>query len=1041
MKKAKIISAFTVAMGIGLALGSCGGNGTETPVTSKFDFQISFASGASGKLFVNKVDSVVIREINPDSTIRQYTAEIATSGGSEYATVTPIEGERLSFTVNPKKVTYDPVTKKDKTLMLRVTETTSKIRKNLQFTIGEEIINQNAGQNFASNPQVRTEILGKLEKYAMENYLTGISLFENGGYVKYADRVNLPTTEYITGYGFGVLTEGELDPNLPLAGKDIVHPTYLQSASSSDPMTINAWDATGSQVGDLNSYISTAYWGTKMKGDTYEWYPVLAKDEVNGKPNNAPIAVPTQAEIESGLNMYKTWKVYVKTGEEEGVAYRTAATSPYAKDYNKRDISLYDYESVYQMLLSQESGVTRGAELANDTTYGIKGGSSYFLKTKGVREEMIKLTPEEVAKYGDRYPTGSRSNLDKTWDDMKESGELGVQIGKDEFGSYIQLELVNPIDQFTAMYTLSSNLYSPMPKEFIRSIGGGDYTIGMKEYGTFKVSNPVNSTLSCGPFFLDEWNTNETNYTVFTRNDDWFEVNGTRYKIPGVVVRVFPGASEQPDAIYNQFQIGMLDSTGIPSNKMSELNPSTDKETEGDSTFKLNVNSCTQERWNELFGTHGTNPTHTTDNAYICKPWMSNKNFLKGLYWSIDRNSFASARGVKPSINYFSDSYLSKPNPLDREEGESGVYNDTDAHKEAVADFHGKTGGKENYGYDISVAVASFKLAVLELHEAGQLEYGTPNAPKVIKIHIRWMYQSDTREYGDEIAKYITDAFNNPEVCGGKVKLEIEQEAVAVWDQVYNDYLMQGKFDLGFGAISGNSYNPLNFMEVLKSDNSSGFTLNWGADTGKVDKDSPIVFDAKDGKGAKAYSYDALWAAGDHGAVISNGENVDPVKTCYIAKFSSNYFHINGAELDVPFQFVEITPEQGVALQFISIKLYLSTVGTIDLTPKSIKYDEETGAIVSITLSFTAAECQEYNKKLIDANNLAKKAEETTDSDLKDKYTYPFQGRTYGLFWLLEIHYTLSIAGGVPSENIKYVNYTQKDEESKSMSFASLALR
>ncbi|MCQ2802265.1 MAG: ABC transporter substrate-binding protein, partial [Bacilli bacterium] len=1031
---------FTVAMGIGLALGSCGGNGTDTPVTAKFDFKISFASGATNKLYLNKVDSVIIREINPNSINREYVAEIANKDGDEYVTISQSEGEKLSFTVKPKKVTFDPVKGVENTLVLRVTEKASNIKKSLQFTIGEEIINQNAGQNFASDPEARTEILGKLEKYAMENYLTGISLFENGGFVRYSKRVKLPTEKYIPGYGFGVLSEGELDPNYPLAGKDIVRPTYLQSASTSDPMTINAWDATGSQVGDLNSYISTAYWGTKMKGDTYEWYPVLAKDTVNGQPNNAPIAVPTQAEIESGLNMYKTWKVYVKTGEEEGVAYRTAATSPYAATYNKRGISLYDYESVYQMLLSQESGVTRGAELANDTTYGIKGGSSYFLKTKGVREEMIKLTPEEVAKYGDRYPTGYRSNLDKTWDDMKESGELGVQIGKDAIGSYIQLELVNPIDQFTAMYTLSSNLYSPMPKEFIRSIGGGDYTKGMKDYGTFKISNPVNSTLSCGPFFLDEWNTSETNYTVFTRNDDWFEV-GPRYKIPGVVVRVFPGASEQPDAIYNQFQIGMLDSTGIPSNKMDEKNPITDKETEGDSTFKLNVNSCTQERWNELFGKGGSIDPSGTDNAYICKPWMSNKNFLKGLYWSINRKAFALARGVKPSINYFSDSYLSKPNPLDREEGESGVYNDTDAHKEAVANFHGVSGGEENYGYNISIARSAFKLAVLELHEAGKLEYGTAGSPTVIKIHIRWMYQSDTREYGDEIAKYMTDAFNNPEVCGGKVKLEIEQEAVAVWDQVYNDYLMKGKYDLGFGAISGNSYNPLNFMEVLKSDNSSGFTLNWGADTGKVDKNSPIMFDAKDGKGAKAYSYDALWAAGDHGAVISNGENVDPVKTCYIAKFSSNYFEETGAELEIPFQFVDITPEQGVALQFISIKLYLATVGTIDLTPKSIKYDETTGAIISITLSFTAAECQDYNKQLIDANNLTKKADETTDKDLKDKYTHPFQARTYGLYWLLEVHYTLSIAGGVPSENVTYVNYTKKDEESKSMSLASLSLR
>jgi len=54
-------------------------------------------------------------------------------------------------------------------------------------------------------------------------------------------------------------------------------------------------------------------------------------------------------------------------------------------------------------------------------------------------------------------------------------------------------------------------------------------------------------------------------------------------------------------------------------------------------------------------------------------------------------------------------------------------------------------------------------------------------------------------------------------------------------------------------------------MEVLKSDNSSTFTLNWGIDTNSVD--GTLVFDNK------VWSYDALWTASDQGAYVEKGQN------------------------------------------------------------------------------------------------------------------------------------------------------------------------
>lgn len=53
--------------------------------------------------------------------------------------------------------------------------------------------------------QKQEEILGVLEKYAQDTYLTGIPLAGDGQYVMYNDRVQKGVESYIKGYGFGVL--------------------------------------------------------------------------------------------------------------------------------------------------------------------------------------------------------------------------------------------------------------------------------------------------------------------------------------------------------------------------------------------------------------------------------------------------------------------------------------------------------------------------------------------------------------------------------------------------------------------------------------------------------------------------------------------------------------------------------------------------------------------------------------------------------------------------------------------------------------------
>ena len=154
-----------------------------------YDFTISLSNGTN---VMNKGEEarINIDEIggNPED-VREFTytcldSKVATVNAN--GTVTALE--------------------KGKTV-IAVKEGKSELTRSLELTV-IDASPADGGFNYASASgktaiEKRTEILGALEKNAMDNHLTGITLFENGGYVKYKSRVNLPTTNYITGYGFG----------------------------------------------------------------------------------------------------------------------------------------------------------------------------------------------------------------------------------------------------------------------------------------------------------------------------------------------------------------------------------------------------------------------------------------------------------------------------------------------------------------------------------------------------------------------------------------------------------------------------------------------------------------------------------------------------------------------------------------------------------------------------------------------------------------------------------------------------------------------
>lgn len=663
----------------------------------------------------------------------------------------------------------------------------------------------------------KTEILGLLEAYAVRNGITGISLFEDGGYSMYNPRVTLGTETYIPGYGFGTLAEGSINADLETEN-NAAWKRYYHTINAADPGTANYLNDQGSEVSDFYGYFGAGYYTTHMSAtkDSYVWVPELA--------STFPLAVNVANDNVNGE--YKeldwnvtdtTWKFEIKVGSE--LKYNTNSTLRAA--YNGRPVEAEDYLTAYKLLLTKANGYFRGSEMANGTGVKIVGIKEYYEgSAEGYNDELFQ--------------------------------KLGVKVTEENGKTYFTITYNQPVTRFYAMYYSTSSLLMPIPQDFIDEVGVKNY-LGFNED---KTQTPVDNSLSLGSYTLEKWDSEQQ---VVYKKNPYYVYADSKYAIEGVHINILKAAASDPEAGIKEFLAGKTDATGIPQTRLEEFknDPRTKKST-GSSNFKLNVNATDAKTWDVLFGENGKVTQTPAEGKWVVEPALSNPNFVKALSLSINRIEFADKRGSIASVDYLSSNYMSDP--------VNGIsYANTQAHKDAVAGLLENTDG---CGYNLELAREYFKVALSELEAAGVYTPGTAENPKVIELEIAWMYPQHEENYHNEIKQYFETAFNDASVSGGKYKLDVKFWVGNIWSDVYYGKLMLGQYDLGFGSISGNTLNPLDFVSVLSSDQeiSGSFTLNWGTDTNNPNADILVYNNMR-------WSYDALWTAANSTAIVAEGAN------------------------------------------------------------------------------------------------------------------------------------------------------------------------
>ncbi len=952
MKTNKVAKRLLMLLSAGcvIILGSCGGSDSSTA-----------SGGGSGNSGGGS---------STEAWYIQYRGNEVSNGQSLTAYVNEQTAMLVAYDIDGSEIS-DVTYSSDNESVLSIDTTTGYITANAEGTATVTAYNANDSQSFnftvmgteaangaysfaTASYDEKAEILGVLEKYAVDNYLTGLTIFSNGGYVCYnSDRYTPIPTNYVSGYGWGTRKEGVLSSDLDNARGG--RPSYYQICTTSIPQHANAMDASGSDVSDFADYFTTSYYATRLNAtnDGYEWYPSLATDE-------RPLAVDDNGNvIDSDLN--SRWRIHLRTGENAPV-YRTASTQTYngvdISDYDGQQVQLEDYLTPFKFMLTNYNGQYRGSEMT-DGTSGFVGAANYYNATTtnpgtgAVWNDTLWDTYMGSSETG-LLPDGSRGNL---------------ITGHDDQGDYIEFNLLYPCTQFYAMYYLTSSLYSPLPQSFVELWGT---KLGKKPTGY----TPVDTMLSTGAYYIDEYSTQKL---TVTRNDDFYEYKagqaGTFILNDGVTSRKV----YQIDGFqYNYVSESALAETAFTSGEVDSYSPTVATlnstynttsgstgsinwrryQTEGDSNFKLNINSSTQEEWDSRFGTNGSVTPHASNEQWECKGYMSNEHFLNFLSFSLDRQTICESRGTIPTQDYFSDTYLIDP--------ENGVsYNSTDAHKAVLADRYNST-----YGYNVTAAKNELLQAftddggIIDMTNNGELDTeksgsgaGTADNPYLITIDMYWMNPTDETDYGD-VFDSIENVFASfcSEYGYEGYKLNIVQHAgTSDYNEVY-DRMKEGLFDMGFGAISGGALNPLNFFEVLKSDNSSGFTLNWGPDTSKVSDD--IVYDGK------TWSFDGLWQASDTVAAINNGEiaNVENVSTS--GNGSVSYQSIDSTAKSVTYRLSFDTLIQGgadksslvVSITNGSVSATYATVTDEDAGELYLELDSSNRADIVLTSDFNTLE-------------------------------------------------------------------------------------
>lgn len=635
-----------------------------------------------------------------------------------------------------------------------------------------------------TNPEKAEQAAGALERYLLENHLAGYNLYGQADYRLYSG-VKVPLSEDGRTFGVTVPMDGDvLDP-----ARDEEYGSYYHVGKRvyASPYALSLFPSSLAPTEISNCYGNCVFPIANAKHD----------GEILLDASGEELELLTVSPNEIGRS--KVFRLRLPAGA------KYHASIDVDSSFDGREVQAVDYLTFFECALA--------------------GNSPY-------RSFGLSLMIEGAKEYAEETSEGPN--------EAAFARHVGLSLVTENGKQYLEFHLDREVSKPDFLYALREESLFPIPKEYLALLGDNDIGEGFREFGHADADGTVRCLLSSPyvPILAQE----DEQRVVLRRNPNFPKEH---YRPDGIVLSY----SDDREAILNDFLAGKLHECPLDQGQIAAYRDDPRLILPASiGSVSLNVNSCTAQEWESLFGENGTIVQTPKDQYWNVKPIMSNGAFLDGVSFSIDRVGFANSLNGVPSYEpYAPASIYPYPN--------EGDYALRSAHKEAIAPF---VEGTDGYGYSLEKAKSRFLKASQELIQNGSYHKGD-----TVQIEVAWMYEEEIERMHEPLANMIEEAFNTSE---NPLRIELVPWVGKSWAEVYLQKGLIGQFDFCFGKLSGSTWKSANPFYLARSDNRSGFTLSWGQDTGSIE--NYIEFDGK------RWSFNALSEAYLDVAVVKNGRVV-----------------------------------------------------------------------------------------------------------------------------------------------------------------------
>lgn len=406
----------------------------------------------------------------------------------------------------------------------------------------------------------------------------------------------------------------------------------------------------------------------------------------------------------------------------------------------------------------------------------IVGDKTYVPLTDEIKGYLVKIAANLGCAYEDAY---KEFCFEKKILEQVAWSDVGV-IKNNDYS--ITLVLVNPTTQFYMAYGTAYDTIPLVKEDLYEANKQQTGSIVKSSYGT-----DVDNYMSFGPYKIASYQAEKE--MRLTKNENWYGYTDGKHEGQFQTTDIYIQYIDKHETSMSLFLQGKLSYIGLESSEIEKYANSDFIQYSPQSyTWKITMNNDIK----TLKAEEEPGVNHSI---------LSYKDFRKGIFFSLDRQEYASSVQTKDDPGYGLINYMYICDPATGE-----LYRNSQYAKDALNDVYGVKNADDMTGYNRAEAKKLFQAAYEQCLADG-------NIAATDKIQFDY-HTYDGNESNVKMVEFVQDAINAAtEGTDLEGKITIKQ----VVDEDYYDNLKQGAVDMARTAWGGADFDPYGILQCYSS--------------------------------------------------------------------------------------------------------------------------------------------------------------------------------------------------------------------------------